>query len=417
MKTPHESASILEPARELPVRGTFDVVVAGGGIAGVAAAIAAARNSAGVCLVEKESALGGLATLGNVVVWLPICDGNGRQVIAGLGEELLRLSIADLRHNNDGAMFMRAPSCWEPGGDLQERKSRRYLVGFNPSAYLFALEKLIVDAGVKLFYDTRLCSVRREGERVSHVIVENKSGRFALACGVAVDATGDADLCFLAGERTAALDSNVPAGWFYTFKSGELKLRELSNKYCPRGGREGGEGPFFRGDDGEDVTAHLLKSRELTREALARLRAQHPDEDVQLLMPPTIPCARMTRRLVGRFALAEEHVHQWFDDAIGLTGDWRRAGPVYAVPFRSLCGVRTNNLLAAGRCISVDNSVWDVTRAIPCCVVSGEAAGVAAALAVANANGSVHALDCRVLQSRLQAQGVILDRTLLTPPD
>ena len=89
------STFVVEPERRVPVTGVYDVVVAGGGIAGVAAAVAAARAGASVCLLDKESALGGLATLGNVITWLPICDGRGRQVIGGLGEELLRLSVID----------------------------------------------------------------------------------------------------------------------------------------------------------------------------------------------------------------------------------------------------------------------------------------------------------------------------------
>ena len=123
----------------------------------------------------------------------------------------------------------------------------------------------------------------------------------------------------------------------------------------------------------------------------------------------------MTRRLVGRFTLAEEHVHQWFDDTMGLTGDWRRRGPVYAIPFSCLRGVRTSNLLVAGRCISVDNTVWDVLRVIPPCVVTGEAAGTAAALAAVHTDGDVNALDFDVLRGRLLAQGVLLDRERVAP--
>ncbi|MFH1968843.1 MAG: FAD-dependent oxidoreductase [Verrucomicrobiota bacterium] len=408
---------IHEPARDLPVSGSFDVVVVGGGIAGVAAAVAATRNSVSVCLLDKQSAVGGLATLGNVTMWLPICDGQGRQVIGGLGEELLKLSVADLRCDNTTARFTGIPSCWRPGGDVEERKNVRYRTGFNPAAYMFALEKLVVDSGVKLLYDTRFCAVRREARRISHLIVENKSGRFALACGTVVDATGDADVCFLAGEETESLNSNVPCGWFYTLKSGELELHKYSNPYCPSGAQEGGTGPFFRGDDGNQVTDHILQTRKSVRAKLAGLRAQHPEKDIQLLMPATIACFRMTRRLMGQYTLGEKHMHQWFDDAIGLTGDWRKPGPVYAIPKRSLCGVSTANLLAAGRCISADTSVWDVMRAIPPCVVSGEAAGTAAALAVKHADSDVHALDVRVLQRQLQSQGVLLDPALVRPPD
>lgn len=413
----HMCMSISEPSRDLSVAGSFDVVVVGGGIAGVAAAVAAARNSVSVCLLEKQSAVGGLATLGNVTMWLPICDGRGRQVIGGLGEELLKLSVADLRCDNPAARFFGIPSCWRPGGDVDKRMNVRYRVDFNPAAYMFALEKLVVDSGVKLLYDTRFCAVRREAKRISHLIVENKTGRFALACGAVVDATGDADVCFLAGEETESLSSNVLCGWFYTLRGGELELHQHSNRYCPYATKEHGTGPFFRGDDGEQVTDHILQTRKLARAKLAKLRAQHPAEDIQLVMPATIACLRMTRRLVGQCVLGEKHMHQWFDDAIGLTGDWRKPGPVYALPMRSLRGVRTANLLAAGRCISVDTTAWDVTRAIPPCVVSGEAAGTAAALAVRHADSDVHVLAVSVLQQQLRSQGVLLDPTLAKPSD
>ncbi len=391
------------------------MVVVGGGIAGVAAAVAAARNSVTVCLIDKESALGGLATLGNVTTWLPICDGHGRQVIGGLGEELLKLSVANLRNDNPTAQFVNIPACWRPGGKVAERKQLRYQTDFNPSDYLFALEKLVVDSGVKLMYDTRFCAIRREANGLSHLIVENKSGRFALACGTVVDATGDADVCFLAGERTESLNSNVPCGWYYTFKKGQLERHAHSNPYNSYGTQEGVHGPFFRGDDGEQVTGHILKSRELARAKLAKLRELHPEEDVQLITPATIACFRMTRRLAGPFSLGEQHMHHWFDDTIGLTGDWRKAGPVYALPLRTLCAPHTPNLLVAGRCISADTTVWDVTRAIPTCVVSGEAAGTAAALAVRTTHSNVQALDIGALQQQLQSQGVLLDPALVKP--
>jgi hypothetical protein len=405
--------TIQEPSREIAVSGKFDVIVIGGGIAGVAAAVAAARNSVRVCLIERYCGLGGLATLGNVTMWLPLCDGMGNQVIAGLGEELLKLSVADLKRDNPSAQFRGVPACWQPGGNRQERTRMRYQADFNPAAYMLAIEELVVKAGVKLFYDTRFCSVRREGVRVSHVIVENKGGRSALACGVVIDTTGDADVCVAAGESTLSLESNVPAGWFYTLRAGELKLHHLSNAYCPVASIEGGQAPFFGGDDAEQVTAHILQTRKKVRERLRIVRAEHTADDVQLLMPATTACFRMTRRLVGRFTLAEKHVHQWFDDTIGLTGDWRRSGPVYAIPYSCLRGVQTSNLLVAGRCISVDNTAWDVLRAIPPCVVTGEAAGTAAALAAAQAYGDVGSVDYHILQDRLLAQDVLLDSKLV----
>jgi hypothetical protein len=410
------AASIRESARDLPVTGSFDVVVVGGGIAGVAAAVAAARNSASVCLLDKQSAVGGLATLGNVTVWLPLCDGRGRQVIGGMAEELLKLSVADLRCDYPKAGFVNLPSCWRDGGDLTERKHTRYQVDFNPSSYMLALEKWVVDAGVSILYDTRFCSVHRDGRRITHLIFENKSGRFALACGTVIDATGDADVCFLAGEQTVSLDSNVPCGWFYTLRGGELQRHEHSNPYCPTATKKG-DGPFFRGDDARQITDHILHTRELLRVKMDRFRVQHPDEDIQLITPATIACLRMTRRLVGQCTLGREHTHQWFEDAIGLTGDWRKAGPVLALPLRSLLGVKTDNLLTVGRCISADTSIWDVTRAIPGCVVTGEAAGTAAAMVARQSAPDLHALEVARLQKQLRDQGVLLDPALVSAAD
>lgn len=406
---------IREPARSLPVSDTCDVLVAGGGVAGVAAAVAAARAGARVCLLEKASALGGLATLGNVTIWLPLCDGRGRQVMAGLTEEMLHLSVADLSRDHDAARFRRPPACWAPGGTPAARAAARYVAEFNPFSCLLALEKLTVDAGVRLLYDTRLCAVRRTGRRITHAMVENKSGRSAIACRTAVDATGDADLCHLAGERTESLDSNVLCGWFYHLESDGLHLHQMTNAFSPEATREGATGPFFRGDDAGHVTAHLLATRDLIRARLGELRRNRPREDIQIIGPPTIACFRMTRRLVAGVSLGERHRHRWFADTIGLTGDWRRAGPVYPIPLRALRAVRTRNLLAAGRCLSADTTVWDVTRAIPTCALTGEAAGTAAALAVQTTGGDVHALDVAALQERLRRQGMLLERELARP--
>jgi hypothetical protein len=408
-----EAKHVEEPSRHTAVIGEFDVVVAGGGMAGVAAAVAAARNSARVCLVERYCALGGLATLGNVTMWLPLCDGLGNQVVGGLGEELLKLSVADLQQHHPAARFRPAPACWLPGGNQEERRNARYCAEFNPAAYMLSLEKLVVDSGVTVLYDTRLCAVRKEGSRISHIIIENKSGRTALISHVVVDATGDADVCVLAGEKTVSIDSNVLAGWFYTISDGELRLHPLSNKYDPYAGTECAQGPFFRGDSADEVTDHILQTRAKIRQVLAEMQARNPADDPQLLMPATMACFRMTRRLDASFALAEKHMHKWFPDTIGMTGDWRKSGPVYAIPFACLRGVENQNLVAAGRCISVDNTAWDALRAIPPCVVTGEAAGTAAALAAHHTDGDVHALSCDSLQDQLQQQGVLLDPALV----
>ena len=408
-------ATVIEPQRELPVSGSYDVVVVGGGMAGVGAAIAAARNGVSVALIERTCSLGGLATIGNVIVWLVLCDGHGRQVTAGLAEELLKLSVADLKRDVPKAGFMGIPPRWRDGGDPEADRNARYITLFNPSWYLLALEEAVVKAGVEILYDTRLCNVLAENGRITHLIVENKSGRSALACRTVVDASGDADVCYLAGEPTESLDSNVLAGWFYYLADDGLNIVKMSNKFSPYAVREGAVGPFFRGDDAREVTAQILGTREMMRQRMAEIRERHPDQDPQLLMPPSIPCLRMTRRLVGRFSLGERHKHQWFDDAIGLAGDWRRRGPVYAVPWRALQAQRTRNLTAVGRCMSSDTTAWDVTRGISVCVLTGEAAGTASAMAVRSHGGDLWSVPVRDLQKRLVDQGALLDPALVKP--
>lgn len=218
----------------------------------------------------------------------------------------------------------------------------------------------------------------------------------------------------MAGEKTVSLESNVLAGWFYTLTNGELKLHTMSARYSPHAGRLDTAGPFFRGDDAGQVTAQILQSRERIRQELAETRARQPSAGTQLIMPATMACLRMTRRLDSSFTLGEQHMHQWFADTIGLTGDWREPGPVYAIPLGCIRGVENRNLLVAGRCISVDNTAWDVLRAIPPCVVTGEAAGTAASLAARLANGDIHALRYDTLRDQLLNQGALLAPDLVT---
>ena len=404
------SEFLEEPARRLPVAGSYDVLVIGGGIAGVAAAIAATRNGASVGLVEKEYALGGLATLANVNIYLPLCDGLGHQVIGGLAEELLKLSVKDIRRKDRDRRVAPAPECWQPGGDPVGRETHRYKAEFNPASLLLELETLVRGSGVELWYDTRFCGVLRGDTGISAVVVENRSGRSAIQCRFVIDATGDADVCAAAGEPTESLDSNVLCGWFYLFQGGQLHLRQLSRRYSPHAIREDAEGPFFRGDDARDVTEQVIQTRAWLREVLDEARSENPETwPFQLA---TFPGFRMTRRLVGSFSLAETHDRVWIPDCVGMTGDWRNAGPVYCLPMRSLSAVRNANLLVAGRCISADKTVWDATRAIPTCAAAGEAAGTIAAMASRKQATDLHAMSIADVQAQLRLQGVILDRSL-----
>ncbi len=399
---------ITEPAKRLPVSGEFDVIVVGGGIAGVAAAIAAARNGADVCLLEKEFGLGGLATLGNVIKYLPLCDGLGNQVIGGLGEELLKLSVCDVVAANRMHGVVPVPDCWQPHSDPVRRRKIRFQADFNAASFMLEIESLVLETGVVLRYDTRFCDVLKQDGQIRAVIVENKDGRSAIACRAVVDATGDADVCAQAGERTHSLNTNVRCGWHYYFDGAELRLVYFTKRYHNHGRPMPGSGRGYAGDIAEDVTAQVIDSRRLFRAQIEDRKQETGNRAIYMLQMPSIPTFRMTRRLRGAFELAEEDEHRSFEDTIGLTGDWRKRGPVYHLPLRSLIAVNTANLITAGRCISVGDTAWDITRAIPTCAVTGEAAGTAAALASAQTGGNLFELDILALQTRLARQGVLL---------
>ena len=371
---------LSEPARSLPVVGAWDVIVVGGGIAGIAAALAAARSGVSVLLTERFCALGGLATIGNVTIYLPLCDGCGRQVLSGITEELLRLSVHDLKKERPEALFKDIPEAWrDPASTPEARAARRFETGFNPDAVILSCEKLLRDAGVQILYDTRFCATARADGAVSHLIFENKSGRFAAACKTVIDASGDADVCFQAGEQTESLDTNVVSGWYYTLTDGgDLRMHCLSNTFSPDATREGADPPFFRGDDGWQVTEQMLAARDQLRAHLEKLRAENPEQDIQPFHITTFPCFRMTRRLVGACSITE-----------------------------------ADNLLVCGRCMSVDTSAWGGLRGHPRGGVHGAARGGAAPPAV-RAGAAPAALDPHAIADELRNRGNLLSPELCT---
>lgn len=117
----------------------------------------------------------------------------------------------------------------------------------------------------------------------------------------------------------------------------------------------------------------------------------------------TIPQIRMTRKIIGEYSLDESEMHSCFEDSVGMVSDWRKRGPIYEVPFGTLYSRKVKNLITAGRCVSVTESMWDIMRVIPCCAVTGQAAGTAAAMS--NDFGS---LDIKELQTALKKSGVVL---------
>jgi len=304
------------------------------------------------------------------------------------------------------------PEAWRNNGKLEDKIKERYLAVFNPTTFAYKLERLLVKNKVKLYFDTRFTTVRKEGERITELLIENKSGRSAIRCKAVVDASGDADVCAEAGEKTVSLSSNVRCNWYYYLEDGQLKLSCLSKPRDKYGRRLPSSGRNFRGDQADQVTAMLLASRQLAMQELAD-KAANSKAALSPIMMPQIPCFRMTRRLNGKRVLRESDDRRWFENTLGMTGDWREAGPVFCLPLEVLAAVRTPNLIAAGRCISSAGSAWDMTRVIPTCAVTGQAAGTAAAFLALDQMPSFQDLDVSTIQKYLQKKKVIIDRKLL----
>lgn len=403
---------VTEPGRQLKISRRAGVIVAGGGIAGIAAAIAAARSGAtDIVLLEREYCLGGMATLGLVTIYLPLDDGNGNQVIFGIGEELLRLSIEHGAEAN-------YPKAWLEGGTLEERLKSRFIAQFNPHLFALRVEKLLLDLGVTILYGTLAAAVIKNGSRISGVVVENKSGRSVISCDCVVDCTGDADIAHLAGAPTALHEGgNGLASWYYYYTEGKVKLKMFGLADVPPSAKttkaRNQNDPYdnvkvasltstrFSGVDGEELSAAVIEAHEKMYEDILKVKAGAPDYVPVTIS--TIPLVRMSRRIVGAYTQDDTENHVFFEDSIGLTGDWRKAGPCYELPFRTLYTPAVPNLIAAGRNISVTDPMWDITRVIPPCAVTGEAAGTAAAI-----TSDFPALDITRLQRKLESNNVKL---------
>lgn len=367
---------------------TYDVVVAGAGVAGVAAALASARAGMRTALVEKTVLLGGLATTGMVNVYLPLCDGRGRQAVVGIAEELLHLSA---RYGPG-----RLAEAWtRPDASVEARAGgRRYTLVFAPGAFVLALDEVLIEAGVDLWLDTLVCDAAVEAGRVTGLSVENKSGRGLLRAACLIDATGDADVAARAGAPCAETD-NWLSLWASQASLAKARQAAADPETAPLldmvrvGGGASGRGhpeghPKYYGTDGASVSRFVLEGRRLLREHYATKQAEGWETDRHHLFPVALPSMaqfRTTRRIVGLATMGDEP-HVPVPTSIGLVPDWRKAGPLWEVPYGALVAQGVRGLLAAGRCISAEREAWEVARVIPTAAMTGEVAGVAASLAI-----------------------------------
>jgi hypothetical protein len=250
------------------------------------------------------------------------------------------------------------------------------------------------------------------------VVCTSKAGREAIACEAVIDASGDGDLFSLAGEPFE-LEQVHPWLWFRmsgidpaTFAakgSGAFFFRTVrpGQALMPWGAAERID-RRIDATDPDDLTHAEIECRRMVMEEVERLRSQVPGfadaylTDVALTLGIT-----ESRRLVGRYVLRREDLDAPFDDVIAVTGHWTKYGCTYQIPYRSLLPQRVTNLLAAGRCISVDHRAHHATKEIPACFATGEAAGIAAALSLRR-GVSLPDVDVAELQRALVKAGAWL---------
>jgi len=424
--------------KTIPVREKYDVIVCGGGAAGIGAALASAEKGAKTALVERFGFLGGMATAGYVNPMSEFSY-NGRQVVGGIAWRFAQKLI-------------------ENGGGLVEEP--RCNVSFNPEIYKLSAQQLMNEYGVKTIMNTMLIDCVMEGSKISSVILSNKSGLFALEADCFIDATGDGDLCALAGvEFLPQIEAMQPGTTCFTLGGVDTEsermhiIHQRNHRFNHQATfirepllklrQQGVEVPQFGGPwlattlVPGSITVNMTRSamnavdpenyqqaeEKMRRDVfrLVELMREHVDEfrNCYLTSIATVAGVRESRRIKGVHVLGgQEYVKAFhFEDAIArschavdihLPGDdgQKLTFPEDAgfIPYRSLITPTHPNLLAAGRCISADGEAFAAIRVQAPCMESGQAAGFAAAMC-AKEGISVQNVDTKALVEQVRAAG------------
>ncbi|HVM53314.1 MAG TPA: FAD-dependent oxidoreductase [Acidimicrobiales bacterium] len=411
-------ATIVEPARDTPIIGRPDVLVVGGGSAGVAAAVAAARRGADTWLIEGSGTVGGLATFGLINLLLTLDDGAGTQVVAGLCQETVDRLAADgqavfpprEQWNSEAAD---AVATWRRWGLIWGApESVRYSVAFDPEAFVDVAYDLLRASGARLRLHTWFATVAMDGDRIAAAIVESKRGREAIVPRVVVDATGDGDVLVAAGAAHESV-AIPPYLWFrvggVTGAPDAFAFRTTApGRYLvPWGPHADRVDPT----DPDAMTRATYACRDAARAELERLRRDVPGFEGAWLddYARTLGITE-SRRLVGDHVLVKEDAGVRFPDAVARTGHWTRRDVTFDVPLRAMTTATAANLVVAGRCISTSRYVHQATKEIPAAMATGEAAGAAAvhAAGAAGSSGDVRRADIEALRADLSAAGAIV---------
>lgn len=435
--------TIPDPSKDIPIIDTVDLLVVGGGMTGVLAAISAARLGMRVLIVEQFNCLGGTATAGghNHISQYHSWDSSSERVVGGITYELAERII----NNGYGT--------WDRVG----------CINFDLEGMKFALDQMIAEADVEVLYYTFFCDTIVENGKATGAIVQNKSGRQAIMAHQIIDCTGDGDAAAHAGApfqqgrepdgkcqpttlmfTIGGVDWPRVQAWRQDFHNQEVWLKAQADGIME---------PFqsvimgwwhtnIRPDQVGVNMTHMIdidstKATDLTNATIeGRRQAHHLVEVFQQVVPGMEKCylistapalgLRESRRIMGEVILNEEDIlarREW-EDAIGYgsfyidihnldgpgmseTTVYPPEGFKYQIPYRVMVPQKVDNLLVAGRCISVTHVALGSTRVMVTCMVLGEAAGTAAALAM-HEEVTPRNLDTDKLRAQLKKQNVLL---------
>ena len=391
------SSYVREPSHKIPVVASSDVVVVGGGAAGVAAAVCAARGGSSVLLIEKTNYLGGLWT-GGLVLPVLATHGKGKNEPWDKAVKGICAEVCDILLDKGWAVNPLNPQV-------------------DPEATKYLLYKMIYDAGVRVLYNATAAGVTMSGNRIESVLVDCSTGRLAIKCRMVVDASGDGLVFTWAGDPFEARRYHMTVlgrvgGCPATNES--VPIREM--RIDSSGTRDAMDGlDIFK------VSENQQQGRFELWDKVQKMKKKSGYENAYLMEVAPTTGVRVTRVLDSLHNVTLEDSMEWveYPDVIGMSGVCdpfmykgreitRQERPVWQIPYRSLVPRQTQNLLVAGRCFGYDQGItWDA-REISTCMVTGQAAGVAASIAV-NARCAAKDVDISLLQKKLREAGVRLN--------